>query len=54
VPDAQPAANLSTDDVGSPRARRHNDKIPGLSHQGRKELRTLSEVRAMPTEAGKN
>jgi|GEM_PF-3087062 len=52
VPGAQPAANLSADDAGSPRAR-HHEKIPGLSHQDRKELRKLSKVRAMPTEDGK-
>lgn len=53
VPGAQPAADLNPGDAGSPRARRHSDKIPGLSHQDRKELRKLSKVRAMPTEDGK-
>ncbi len=46
VPGAQPLNTLDRGDGGSPRARRRNDKIPGLSREDRKEVRKLNKVRS--------
>lgn len=52
VPGSQPVVAPDMGDGGSTRARRRDEKIPGLNHQDRKELRKMGKVRAVPEENG--
>lgn len=44
VPGAQPVVTPATRDAGSPRAARHDEKVPGMSRQDKKRLRKMGKM----------
>jgi hypothetical protein len=44
VPGAQPVVSPATRDGGSPRASRHDEKAPGMSHQDKKRIRKMGKM----------
>jgi hypothetical protein len=44
VPGSQPLNTPATRDGGSPRASRHDEKVPGLNHQDRKQMRKMDKM----------
>ena len=44
VPGSQPLSTPATRDGGSPRAARHNEKVPGLSRQDRRQNRKIDKM----------
>lgn len=50
VPGSLPVVTPDMRNAGSPRASRHDEKVPGLSHQERKRLRKLSKPRELPAD----
>ncbi|QKG51684.1 hypothetical protein [Hymenobacter sp. BRD67] len=44
VPGSQPLSTPATRDGGSPRAPRHDEKVPGLDRQDRKQLRKMGKM----------
>ncbi len=48
VPGAQPAVTPATRDAGSPRASRHDEKVPGMSRQDRKRIRKMGKMNYTP------
>ena len=44
VPGSQPLSTPNTRDGGSPRASRHDEKVPGMSHQDRKQSRKMDKM----------
>ncbi|MVN78655.1 hypothetical protein GO988_20165 [Hymenobacter sp. HMF4947] len=45
VPGSQPLGTSTTRDAGSPRAARHDVKVPGMTHQERKEMRKMGKMK---------
>ena len=45
VPGSQPLSTPDTRDGGSPRAARHDEKVPGLSPQDRKRMRKMGKMK---------
>ncbi|MGI4863527.1 MAG: hypothetical protein ACRYFZ_06355 [Janthinobacterium lividum] len=45
VPGAQPLSTPATRDGGSPRASRHDEKVPGMSHDDRKRMRKMGKIK---------
>ena len=45
VPGAQPLSTPATRDAGSPRAARHDEKVPGMSREDRKRMRKMGKVK---------
>lgn len=45
VPGSQPFSTPTTRDGGSPRASHHDEKVPGLSRQDRKQMRKMGKVK---------
>lgn len=45
VPGSQPLSTPDTRDGGSPRASRHDEKVPGMSHQDRKQIRKMGKLK---------
>lgn len=45
VPGAQPLSTPATRDGGSPRASRRDEKVPGMSREGRKRMRKMGKVK---------
>lgn len=45
VPGAQPVVTPATRDAGSPRAARHDEKVPGMSREDRKRIRKMGKVK---------
>jgi hypothetical protein len=45
VPGSQPLSTPATRDGGSPRAARHDEKVPGMSREDRKQMRKMGKVR---------
>jgi hypothetical protein len=45
VPGAQPVVPAATRDAGSPRAARHDEKVPGMDRQDKKRLRKMGKVK---------
>lgn len=48
VPGAQPVVTPDMRNAGSPYAPHRDEKIPGISHQSRKQLRKMSRTNATP------
>ncbi|MDJ0367438.1 hypothetical protein QMK33_20000 [Hymenobacter sp. H14-R3] len=44
VPGSAPLGTPATRDGGSPRAARHDEKVPGLSRQDRKQMRKIDKM----------
>lgn len=44
VPGSAPLSTPATRDGDSPRAARHDKKVPGLSHQDRKQMRKVDKM----------
>jgi hypothetical protein len=44
VPGAQPVVPPATRDGGSPRAARHDEKVPGMNRQDRKQMRKMGKM----------
>jgi hypothetical protein len=44
VPGAQPLSTPATRDAGSPRASRHDEKVPGLNRHDRREMRKTGKM----------
>ncbi len=45
VPGSQPLSTPATRDAGSPRASRHDEKVPGLNRQDRKQSRKMDKMK---------
>ena len=45
VPGSQPLNTPATRDGGSPRAARHDEKVPGMSHADRKQMRKIGKMK---------
>ncbi len=45
VPGSQPFSTPATRDGGSPRASRHDEKVPGMSREDRKQMRKMGKVK---------
>jgi len=45
VPGAQPLSTPATRDAGSPRAARHDEKVPGMSREDKKRIRKMGKVK---------
>ena len=45
VPGSQPLNTPNTRDGGSPRASRHDEKVPGMSRQDRKQSRKMDKMK---------
>ncbi|MGI4872009.1 MAG: hypothetical protein ACRYFX_12625 [Janthinobacterium lividum] len=45
VPGSQPLNTPSVRDGGSPRAARHDVKVPGMDHQERKQMRKMGKMK---------
>ena len=45
VPGSQPLVTPPMHDAGSPRARRHDEKVPGMSRRDEKQLRKMGKVK---------
>lgn len=50
VPGAQPLSTPATRDAGSPRAARHDEKVPGMSREDKKRMRKMGKVRYSPSD----
>jgi len=48
VPGALPVAPPDASSAGSPRAHRHTEKVPGMTHRDKKRLRKLAKVPTNP------
>ena len=48
VPGAQTVTTPDMRNAGSPRASRHDEKVPGMSHRDEKRLRKMSKVKTGP------
>lgn len=48
VPGSQPLSTPGMRDGGSPRASRHDETAPGMSHRDKKRLRKMSKPRSNP------
>jgi hypothetical protein len=44
VPGSQPLVTPATRDAGSPRAARHDEKVPGMDRQDKKRLRKMGKM----------
>lgn len=44
VPGSQPLSTPATRDAGSPRASRHDEKVPGMSRQDKKRIRKMGKM----------
>lgn len=53
VPGALPVAPPDAASAGSPRAHRHTEKLPGMTHSDKKRLRKLAKVPANAEGASK-
>ncbi|RZK29805.1 MAG: hypothetical protein EOO63_08255 [Hymenobacter sp.] len=49
VPGAQPLSTPATRDGGSPRASRHDEKVPGMSREDKKRMRKMGKVKYSPS-----
>ncbi|RYY09361.1 MAG: hypothetical protein EOO36_22370 [Cytophagaceae bacterium] len=45
VPGSQPLSTPATRDAGSPRASRHDEKVPGMSREDKKRIRKMGKVK---------
>lgn len=50
VPGSQPLSTPATRDGGSPRAARHDEKVPGMSREDRKQMRKMGRVKYSPND----
>lgn len=48
VPGALPVTPPDAASAGSPRAHRHTEKVPGMSHSDKKRLRKMAKVPTNP------
>ena len=48
VPGALPVTPPDAASAGSPRAHRHTEKVPGMTHRDKKRLRKLAKVPTNP------
>ncbi|GAB3638626.1 hypothetical protein GCM10027422_42160 [Hymenobacter arcticus] len=48
VPGSAPLSTPATRDAGSPRAARHDEKVPGLSRQDRRQNRKMDKMHYTP------